>query len=239
MRELLFRGKRVDNGEWVSSGNIIHFNEDNQHFIPTMNGRCTSTRDINDNVIAMENAVFYKVIPETVGQYTGLKDKNGKRIFEGDIVKAQFVINQSKQRFKVIFEQGSFLFDNSYIKANVRDIFSLEVFGNIHDNPEAERERTMTQIDESEGFKTDKEKLDDYKRRAYMYWDMYISRSETPLGLKPRFIHLEQRRDEILRAMQRYARANKTIPLTWVDEVKEIIIALDKEGVDGNTTSQK
>ena len=87
----------------------------------------------------------------------------------------------------------------------------------------------MTQIDESENFKTDKEKHDDYKRRADMYWDRYISRSETPLWL--RFIHLEQRRDEILRAMQRYARADKTIPLTWVDELKEIIIALDKEGV--------
>jgi uncharacterized phage protein (TIGR01671 family) len=161
MREILFRGKRVDNCEWIE-GSFLQDGEAHRLLcredlpcsdcciVPKTdmdNVRCYLTNGILLNIHA------HHVIPSTVSQYTGLKDKNGKRIFEGDIVRVTYAVNG---REKVIFtgdvkfEDGAFYlclysrwrktkgllcgFANA-VHTEDEGTF-CEVIGNIHDNPE-------------------------------------------------------------------------------------------------------
>lgn len=127
----LYRGKRVDNGEWVEgfyhrvTNNWTH---ENIHCIT-----CFQDMPLTGETIL---TVQCEVDPDTVGECTGLRDTNGKLIFEGDIISAHFRSNRSRQVFKVRFGDGMFLFDNGYVAVPSYNIYRLKVIGNIHDNPE-------------------------------------------------------------------------------------------------------
>lgn len=124
MREILFRGKRIDNGEWIIGG--IYY---------TKNGGTVITTNIyaiGVGIPDIELSGHFYVDPATVGQYTGLTDKNGTKIFEGDIVRA--VTPNTSKNCCVKFEYGQFCIGICMPLAYVRH--SAEVIGNILDNPE-------------------------------------------------------------------------------------------------------
>lgn len=145
MREILFRGKRLDNGGWVTGGTIIHFLDDGIHtvFMPDMNGKCTTLHEgETGNITSLEDCLMYKVDPETVGQFTGLNDRNGKPIFEGDIAEHvyQAYPRRCVSRGIVFYDEEHARFAHMLQSMNPElgriTTEAWEVIGNIHDNPE-------------------------------------------------------------------------------------------------------
>ena len=128
MREILFRGKRTINGDWVY-GDFVHGNE-RKSLRDSIFVYDSETQSFND----------YEINPSTIGQYTGLTDKNGKRIFEGDIVKTDKFSEPNKQYIiKYDLQFGAFIGQdryNVYFVTFDGDSGEFEVIGNIHDNPE-------------------------------------------------------------------------------------------------------
>jgi uncharacterized phage protein (TIGR01671 family) len=125
MREILFRGKRLDNGEWIF-GMLGQYHEGIKATI------------VLNHFGTMDSVDFICVDPATVGQYTGLTDKNSERIFEGDIVDGEDfdeedgygVVRWEDGAWEVSNEQWCGTFHENYYGRN------FEVIGNIHDNPE-------------------------------------------------------------------------------------------------------
>lgn len=122
MREILFRGKRIDNGEWVQG-------------YPCRYGWIGKEKDyiIPDYASALYTA---EIDPETIGQYTGIVDKYGMKIFEGDIVwndydngKGKVEWDNDMAKFIITFSTFTIDFDNIYGD-------ELDVIGNVYDNPE-------------------------------------------------------------------------------------------------------
>lgn len=133
MREILFRGKRKDNGEWVEGsllrGAFYYDDREMWTIVPT------------DNVFypRCEISSYEEVVPETVGQFTGLLDKNGTKIFEGDVVKCQDIVgkidwNKTHLSFTILSKNTDGGMQYYYIEEGLCD--NMTVIGNIHDNPE-------------------------------------------------------------------------------------------------------
>lgn len=138
MREIIFRGKRVDNDEWVE-GYFGVFKSVPQIFVPF------TEAEENENKGHIFSAVgggWYTVILETIGQYTGLTDKNGKKIFEGDIIIFNRHRNLPRKKtcpFVVFYDERNAQFTrfNSPYATLQKDMMpECEVIGNIHQNPE-------------------------------------------------------------------------------------------------------
>ena len=120
MREILFRGKRVDNGEWIYWNRYGRFTDINGEPIR-----------IKINTSALRPYAFYinelpVIREETVGDYTGLKDKDGERIFEGDIVAFD---RDNRHKGDVQFDWGVFGIEWTECKHN-KEMFG--VWGNLH-----------------------------------------------------------------------------------------------------------
>lgn len=130
MREILFRGRRIwENKKWIE-GDLLH---GDRGYV-----------GITERLIGIET---WQVESETVGQYTGLTDKNGTKIFEGDIVRYELheIKNTAVIKYGAPKEEsfcyGWYLDDNNgntaflFCKNFIKD-YNCQVIGNIHDNPE-------------------------------------------------------------------------------------------------------
>lgn len=160
MREILFRGKRTDNGIWIY-GSL--FKRIFTHYIFPLPSKTSMT----------------EVQGDTIGQFTGLNDKNGKKIFEGDVFKFQDEIFESyhtscgteynsweTENYGVVgynedygrYEFVQYKYDNNTVEADLHEnkylefadfVNELEIIGNIHDNPGLIKEAQDVQRNEN------------------------------------------------------------------------------------------
>ena len=131
MREILFTVKRVDNGEWVE-GFYVFVPE---HYKPEMSRK--------SYIVSINNGFFFEVIPETVRQYIGMTDKNGKKIFEGSIIECKVfgaMATDKHKKYLVVFDNGTYFAQWSIgerrFSVYMNETWERNVVGNKWDNPE-------------------------------------------------------------------------------------------------------
>lgn len=124
MREILFRGKRIDNGDWIYG---FHVADGDGFYI---------INDIDTDLTPIGE--WYKVNPDTVGQYTGIEDEKGMKIFEGDI------IQEDEFAYQVVWDNDSCGWSLCVLgydigvggaASSLSEVLFPEVIENIHDNP--------------------------------------------------------------------------------------------------------
>ncbi len=138
MREIEFRGKRIGNGEWLVSKTVVR--ADGGFFLALPDAEVYGDYGNKEGVthLCCNRGFLAEVSPETVGQYTGLKDKNGKKIYEGDVISTsdgEYIVKWDEEEAQlVMISTGP---GTSIVKEfNWFDAAHGEVIGNIHDNPE-------------------------------------------------------------------------------------------------------
>ena len=132
IREVIFRGKRADNGEWVE-GDLLQIKYYNK---PIIECKIMPQTPVSSAV---------PVLPETVGQFTGLTDRNGKRIFEGDIVNVIYTSSLGEEFTQITtvrYDETECCFypmrwEEYCVNCDYStEIIEIIVISNIHDSPE-------------------------------------------------------------------------------------------------------
>lgn len=138
----LFRGKRIDNGEWVKGYLVCSKVSEPRKkektiryeiFVPFTE---QEEKENEGHIFSAVGGIWHKVDPDTIGECTELRDLRRDVLFEHDIVTAKFKSNGARCNFKIIFEAGSFLFDNGKVAVPFKEIRSAVKIGNVTDNPE-------------------------------------------------------------------------------------------------------
>ena len=134
-REYLFRGKRLDNGEWVE-GYLAKcqndINRDIAYILP-------SVVTLGFEVYGVTIGGFVETDQSTICQYTGMVDRNGKKIFEGDVVKHRLVLYETMRTGVVEYSDNFgayFIIGSGYTDNQMYAFCDFEVIGNKWDNPE-------------------------------------------------------------------------------------------------------
>lgn len=126
MREILFKAKRKDNGEWVE-GSLVTYPNDVYEIWDIKIGRCCLSTE------------HFKVIPETICEYTGIKDKNSKKIFENDEVKYKYIGEDGEEKEYIPkigvmnFKKNGWHINSKWLDSFTMNMFDFEVIGNIFD----------------------------------------------------------------------------------------------------------